>query len=99
TTDFNIGNLSPGVYPLTVVDPFPGGTATTNFTVTGPPDFSITSSGTTTQTVTAGQTATFTNAISVTAQSGFSSQVNLSCLLPLTATASTCTVNPNVFAS
>jgi len=99
TTDFNIGNLSPGNYPLTVVDPFPGGSATTNFTVTGPPDFTISSSGTTTQTVAAGQTATFTNAISVTAQSGFSSQVNLSCSLPVGATATTCTVTPNMFAS
>ena len=65
----------------------------------GPPDFTITSSGTTTQTVAAGQTATFTNAISVAAQNGFSAQVNLSCSLPITAKATTCAVNPNTFAS
>lgn len=99
TALFNVGNLSPGTYPLTVIDPFPGGTATTSFIVTGPPDFSITSTGTTTQTVTAGQTATFANVISVAAQNGFASQVNLSCSLPVAATNTTCTVNPNVFAS
>jgi hypothetical protein len=67
-------------------------------TVAGP-DFSITSSGTNTQTVAAGQTATFTNTISTAAQNGFSAQVTLSCALPVAATATTCTVNPNVFAS
>jgi len=66
----------------------------------GPPDFNVTSTGTTTQTVAAGQTATFTNAISVTAQNGFSSQVNLSCSLPVAVTATTtCTVTPNMFAT
>jgi hypothetical protein len=99
TADFNIGNLSPGTYPLTVVDPFPGGSATTSFTVTGPPDFSVTASGTTTQTVAAGQSASFTNAISVAAQSGFSAQVNLSCSLPFAAKATTCSVNPVSFPS
>jgi Pro-kumamolisin, activation domain/Bacterial Ig-like domain (group 3) len=67
-------------------------------TVVGP-DFSIASSGTTAQTVKAGQTATFTNAISITAQNGFSSQVNLSCSLPVAASATTCTVAPNMLAS
>jgi hypothetical protein len=65
----------------------------------GPPDFNVTSTGTTAQTVTAGQTATFTNSVSVTAQNGFSAQVNLSCSLPITATATTCTVTPNALAS
>jgi photosystem II stability/assembly factor-like uncharacterized protein len=101
TVFISLGGVAAGTYPLSVVNPIPSATASApvNFIVTGPPDFSITSSGTTTQTVAAGQTATFTNAISVTAQSGFSSQVNLSCSLPLTATATNCTVNPNVFAS
>jgi hypothetical protein len=94
-----LGGVAPGTYPIAVTDPYPGGTATTNFTVTGPPDFSITSSGTTTQTVAAGQTATFTNAISIAAQNGFSAQVNLSCTLPIAATATTCSVTPNMFTS
>jgi photosystem II stability/assembly factor-like uncharacterized protein len=98
-----IYNLAPGTYSLYVVDPAPGGTsAPVNFTVTAPPpppDFSVTASGTTTQTVNAGQTATFTNAITVAALNGFSAQVNLSCSLPITAKATTCAVNPNTFAS
>ncbi len=65
----------------------------------GPPDFSVSSTGTTTQTVAAGQTATFTSAISIAGQNGFSAQVNLSCSLPVAATATTCTVTPNMFAS
>ena len=69
---------------------------TLSFTA-GPPDFSIASGGTTTQTVPAGQTATFTNVISVTAQNGFASPVNLSCSLPYNATATHCTVNPLSF--
>jgi hypothetical protein len=68
-------------------------------TVTAPPDFSITTSGTTTQTVNAGQTATFTNAISISAQNGFSAQINLTCSLPFAATATSCTVNPPSFPS
>ena len=93
-------NLSASTIPLYVVDPAPGGTsAPFNFTVTPPPDFSITSTGTTTQTISAGQTGTFTNAISVTAQNGFASQVNLSCSLPASATATTCSVNPSLLPS
>jgi hypothetical protein len=95
-----LGGMTPGMYPVYVVNPSGGGTSNSaNFTVTGPPDFSITSTGTITQAVNAGQTATFTNAISVTAQSGFASQVNLSCSLPISASNTTCSVNPNVFAS
>jgi photosystem II stability/assembly factor-like uncharacterized protein len=101
TVFISLGGVPAGTYPLSVVNPIPSPTpsAPVSFTVTGPPDFSISSTGTTTQTVSAGQTATFTNAISVTAQNGFASQVNLSCSLPITATHTTCTVNPNMFAS
>ena len=89
--------VAAGTYPLSVVDPAPYGSSTPfNFNVT---DFSITSSGTTTQTVAAGQPATFTNAISIAPQNGFSAQVNLSCSLPVAATATTCVVTPNTFAS
>jgi photosystem II stability/assembly factor-like uncharacterized protein len=97
----SLGGVAAGTYPLSVVNPVPSATASApvNFTVTGPPDFSVTSSGTTTQTVPAGQTATFTNAITIAPQNGFSAQVNLSCALPVMATATTCTVTPNMFAS
>jgi hypothetical protein len=64
-----------------------------------PPDFSLVSSGTTTLTVAAGQTATFSNVISVSALNGFAAQVNLSCSLPAVATATTCTVNPKTIAA
>src|SRR6267154_2778708 len=97
----SFGGVAAGTYPLSVVNPIPSPTPSGpfNFIVTGPPDFSVISSGTTTQTVTAGQTATFANAISVSAQNGFSSQVNLSCSLPIAAKATTCAVNPNTLAS
>jgi hypothetical protein len=101
TTNLVLGGVSTGTYPLVVVNPVPSSTpsAPFNFIVTGPPDFSITSSGTTTQTVPAGQTAAFANAISIAAQNGFSAQVNLSCALPFNATSTTCSVNPPSFAS
>jgi len=100
TTFFAETPTGAGTLQVYVVDPSPGGTsAPANFTVTPPPDFAVTSTGTTTQTVNAGQTATFTNAISVTAQNGFASQVNLSCSVPVTATNTTCTVNPSTLAS
>ena len=98
TASVSLGGIGPGTYSLYVVDPPPGGTsAPVNFTVTGPPDFSMTSSGTTTQTVNAGTTATFSNAITISALNGFNSQVNLSCAPPASLT--TCNVNPNTFAS
>jgi hypothetical protein len=83
-------------------DPNPvalGGKSVLNFTFTPAADFSMAAMGTTTQTINAGQTAMFTNAISVAAQNGFASQVSLSCSLPATATQTTCTVNPNMFAN
>jgi len=95
----SLGGVAAGTYPLTVVNPIPAPTASNavNFTVTPPPDFSMTSTGTTTQTINAGQTATFTNAISISAQNGFSSAVDLSCALPVSATFTTCGVNPSLF--
>jgi hypothetical protein len=65
--------------------------------VSSPPDFSLTSSGTTTQTIRAGQTAVFSNAISVSALNGLASQVNLNC--SLYAWATTCNVSPSSLAS
>jgi len=78
-------SISTGTFTETVLPP--------------PPDFSVTSSGTTTQTINAGQTATFTSAITVSALNGFSAQVNLSCSLPTTAKATACSVNPASFPS
>jgi hypothetical protein len=68
-------------------------------TVTPPPDFSLTASGTTTETINAGQTATFANAITLASLNGFDLQINLTCSLPFGATGTTCTVNPSIFAS
>lgn len=83
-------------------DPNPvalGGKSVLNFTFIPPPDFSISATGNTTQTVNAGQTGTFSNSITLTPQNGFASQVNLSCTLPVAATDTTCAVNPNMLAS
>src|ERR1700731_4787853 len=50
-----------GTFPILVTDPPPGGTSSAvNFTVTGPPDFSLaTQNGQTSATVTAGQPAMY----------------------------------------
>jgi len=98
TAFISLGGVAAGTYPLTVINPIPSPTssAPVNFTVTPPPDFSITAGGTTAQTVNAGQTATFTNAISVTALNGFSTPVDLSCSLPVSATFTTCALNPSL---
>jgi IPT/TIG domain len=98
TTVLSLGGVAAGTYPLTLADPIAAGSsAPFNFIVTGPPDFSITSSGTTTQTVPAGQTATFSNVISIAAQNGFSAQVNLVCSLPTTALYTVCSTSPASF--
>jgi len=94
-----LSNFTPGTYSFFVFDPAPGGTSTpANFMVTPPPDFTITSSGTTTQSVTAGSMATFTNAVTVTPTNGYNVQVILSCSLPIAASHTTCAVNPGNFA-
>jgi len=68
---------TPGSAPLTVIGP----------------DFTINPAGNATQTVTAGQTATFTNAIAIAPLDAFSGTVSLSC--SLAASATTCSVNPS----
>ncbi len=87
--------VAAGTYPISVVDPAPAGTSNSvNFTVTGPPpDFSLNYAGATSATVTAGQTATFINAVYVFALNGFTGTVKLSCSLPATATQ--CSVSPS----
>lgn len=93
TASFFVGSLTPGNYPLSVMDQFPGGTATANLLVTGPPDFSFTlAAGQSTQTVNAGTTANFTNVLTVNAMNGFTGQVAVSCTSPAQATS--CSVNP-----
>jgi len=104
TAFLNPGALSPGTYPLVVIDPYPGGLSLPfNITVTAPPpppDFSLTAAGTTSQTVNAGATATYTNVITVTPQNGFASSVNLSCsVVANVATATHCSVNPTSLTS
>jgi hypothetical protein len=96
TTSLNFMITSPGTFTVTVADPAPGGFSNSvNFTVTGPPDFSFTvNSGLGSQTVNAGQTATFANAITLNGVSGFNGQVAVSCTSPAQATS--CAVNPNV---
>ena len=86
---------NPGAIPFYVVDPAPGGSSNPlQFTVTGPPDFSFTvAAGQGVQTVNAGQTATFANAITVNAVNGFTGLVNVSCISPAQAT--TCSLNQN----
>ncbi len=94
-TTIQLGGVAAGTYPISVVDPLSGASAPFSFIVTGPPDFSVASSGTTSLTVPAGTTANFTNAISIAALNSFSSSVALSCSLP--AKAVTCSVAPNSF--
>jgi hypothetical protein len=91
----NLNLVAAGTYPLYVVDSPPAGTsAPFNFIVTGPPDFSFTvAAGQGSQTVTAGQTATFTNVVTVNALNGFTGQVAVSCTSPAHAT--TCALSQN----
>jgi Pro-kumamolisin, activation domain/Bacterial Ig-like domain (group 3) len=72
---------APGSAPLTVVGP----------------DYTIGAVGATTIGVSAGQSAVFTNVISVSPTDGFSGTVSLTCSLPAIAT--TCMVNPAMIAS
>jgi hypothetical protein len=96
TTSLILGGVAAGTYPITVVNVTPTSVSSNsvNFTVTGPPDFSFTvAAGQGVQTVNAGQTATFTNVISINAVNGFTGQVNVSCISPAQAT--TCSLNQN----
>jgi hypothetical protein len=94
TTSLILGGVAAGTYPITVVNPIPTSISSNsvNFTVTGPPDFSFTvAAGQGAQTVNAGQTATFSNVITVNAVNGFTGQVAVSCTSPAQAT--TCSLN------
>ena len=94
TTSLILGGVAVGTYPITVINLTPTSVSSNsvNFTVTGPPDFSFTvAAGQSSQTVNAGQTATFTNVITVNAMNGFTGQVAVSCTSPAQAT--TCSLN------
>ena len=96
TTSLILGGVAAGTYPITVVNITPTSVSSNsvNFIVTGPPDFSFTvATGQGSQTVSAGQAATFTNVLSVNAVNGFAGSVSASCTLPAQAT--TCSVNPS----
>jgi hypothetical protein len=100
SVSISTSGVASGTYHFYVVDPYPGGTsAPVNLVVTAPPDFSITSTGTTSVTVAAGSTATFTNAIVIAGQNGFSSAVALSCSTPFNATDTHCSISPSSFTS
>jgi hypothetical protein len=93
---------TPGLHNITVkysgdTNYLPASTpVSAELTVVGP-DFSLATGSITVQSVSVGQTATFTNDIVVSATNGFNSQVNLSCSLPATLT--TCSVNPTSLSS
>jgi hypothetical protein len=60
-------------------------------------DFTVADRGTTSQTVTAGQTAQYVSDIAVTPVFGFSSTVTATCTVPARGT--TCTVNPSSYST
>lgn len=96
TTSLILGGVAAGTYPITVVNTTPTSVSSNsvNFTVTGPPDFSFAvAAGQGSQTVNAGQTATYTNVISINAVNGFTGQVAVSCTSPAQATS--CSLNQN----
>lgn len=95
TAVFDASQLPAGQY--TVVASYPGdtnytGSVSASVSLNLNADFTITNRGFTSQTVTAGQTATYANDIAITPFFGYSSSVALSCSVPAQAT--TCAVNP-----
>jgi hypothetical protein len=96
TATFDASQLAPGQYNVTASYPGDTNYVASNSTAVALnliADFSVSSRGITSQTVSAGQTAQYINDIAVTPFFGFSSPVNLACTVPANAT--TCSVNPN----
>ena len=98
TATFDATRLAPGQYNVTASYPGDGNyTASTSssLALNLVADFTVADRGITTQTVTAGQTASYINDIGVTPFFGFSSPVTVSCSVPAQAT--TCSVNPTSY--
>ncbi|MGB2628016.1 MAG: Ig-like domain repeat protein [Candidatus Acidiferrum sp.] len=96
TATFDASQLAPGSYSVSAV--YSGDTnylasssTAVNLSLTA--DFSVANRGITSQTVSAGQTATYINDIGVTPFFGYSASVTLSCTVPATATV--CSANPS----
>lgn len=98
TASFDATQLAPGQYNVSAS--YPGDP---NYTASGSAplalnlvaDFTVANRGITTQTVSAGRTASYINDIGVNPFFGFSGTVAVSCTVPAQAT--TCSVNPNSY--
>ena len=98
TATFDATQLAPGQYNITASYPGdPNYMASTSAPVVLKlaADFTVANRGITTQTVTAGLTASYINDIGVTPFFGFSGTVTVSCTVPAQAT--TCSVTPNSY--
>ena len=87
--------LAPGQYTLTASYPGDGNyisSTSTPVTLNLTADFTVANQGITSQTVTAGSTASYINDIVITPFFGFSSTVNVSCAVP--ARGASCSVTP-----
>ncbi|HZQ96193.1 MAG TPA: Ig-like domain repeat protein [Candidatus Sulfotelmatobacter sp.] len=98
TAAFDATQLPPGQYNITAS--YPGdanysGSSSTNMSLNLVADFTVADRGLTSQTVTAGQTASYINDLGVNPFFGFSSTVNVSCSVPAQGT--TCSINPNSY--
>jgi hypothetical protein len=98
TATFDASQLAAGQYNVTASYPGDANYMASNSTPVGlqlTADFSVADRGIRSQTVTAGQTASYINDIAVTPFFGFSSTVALSCAVP--ANAAACSVNPTSY--
>jgi hypothetical protein len=96
TAVFDASQLAPGQYSVTASyagDTNYAASTSTPVALNLTADFSVANRGITTQTVVAGQVASYINDIGVTPFFGFSGTVNLSCSIPAAAT--NCSVNPS----
>jgi Pro-kumamolisin, activation domain/Bacterial Ig-like domain (group 3) len=92
---FDATQLAPGQYNVTASYPGDGNYTASNsapVSLNLAADFTVANRGITTQTVAAGQTASYINDIGVNPFFGFSSTVTVSCTVPAQAT--NCSVNP-----
>lgn len=98
TATFDATQLPAGQYNVTATYPGDGNyTASTSaaMALNLVADFTVANRGITSQTVVAGQTASYINDLGVTPFFGFSSTVNVSCAVPAQATS--CSVNPSSY--